>query len=88
MVRYQRVMACIGAGLEEVAVRLGLKEVTSGSNVTLMVPFDEGVFYGARLIDGVRIVSPIQVYLDLKGFRGRGEEAANAIFEEVLRPSW
>ena len=87
-VRYQRVMAYIGAGLEEVAARLGLKEVTSGSNVTLMDPFDEGVFCGARLIDGVRIVSPVQVYLDLKGFRGRGEEAANAVFEEVLRPSW
>jgi hypothetical protein len=87
-VRYQRVMAYVGAGLDEVAARLGLKEVTSGSNVTLMDPFDQAVFYGDRLIDGVRIVSPIQAYLDLKGFRGRGEEAANAIFEEVLRPSW
>ena len=47
-----------------------------------------GVYYGAKDIDGVRVVSPVQVYLDLRGFRGRGEEAAVKLLDEVIRPRW
>ena len=32
---------------------LCLNEVTSGANVTLMEPYDDGVHYGAREIDGM-----------------------------------
>jgi len=47
-----------------------------------------GVFYGSRVIDGIRVASPIQIYLDLFGFRGRGEEADNALLDQVIRPTW
>ena len=67
---------------------LGLKEVTSGANVSLIKPYDEGVFYADRAINEVWIASPIQVYLDLFGIKGRGEEAAQAILDEVIRPLW
>ena len=68
--------------------RSELKEVGSGANVTLLTPYDEGVYYGVSTREGSRIVSPVQLYLDLIGFKGRGEEAANAILEEVIKPLW
>jgi hypothetical protein len=74
--------------VEIIAEKLLLKEVTSGANVTLFVPYDEGVFYGTRQIDGIYIASPVQVYLDLIELKGRGPEAAQAILDEVIKRSW
>lgn len=87
-VRYQRAMAFVESGIDQIAERLDLKEVPSGANVTLLEPYDQGVFYDTKDVDGVKVASPIQVYLDLIGFRGRGEEAAAALLEEVIKPSW
>jgi len=87
-VRYQRAMAYVSRDVESIAKILSLKEVTSGANVTLFIPYDEGVLYGARPIDRMCIASPVQVYLDLLGVKGRGEEAAKAILDEVIRRSW
>jgi hypothetical protein len=87
-VRYQRVMAYVSRDVESIAKMLSLKEVTSGANVTLFTSYDEGVLYGTRQIDGICIASPVQVYLDLLGVKGRGEEAAKAVLDEVVRRSW
>jgi hypothetical protein len=87
-VRYQRAMAYVSRDVERIAKLLSLKEVTSGANVTLFIPYDEGVLYGTRQIDGICIASPVQVYLDLFGVKGRGEEAAKSILDEVIRRLW
>ena len=87
-VRYQRVMAYVQGDKEAVTSRLQLKAVSSGANVSLLTPYDEGVFYATRDCEGIRVVSPIQLYLDLHGFRGRGEEAAKVLLEEVITPQW
>ncbi len=87
-VRYQRVTAYVEKTEEDLVSLLNLKEVPSGANVSLLTPYDEGVFYGVREIEGIRIACPVQIYLDLWGFRGRGEEAANAVLEKVIRPQW
>lgn len=87
-VRYQRVMACVDNAPEGVAPLLDLKPVTSGANVSLLVPYDQGVFYGTHEIDGIFVASPVQIYLDLVGYRGRGEEAAKELLEQVIRPTW
>lgn len=87
-VRYKRVTAYIDAPLEDITSLLGLKEVTSGSNVSLIKPYDQGVFYGDRQVNEIWIASPIQIYLDLIGIKGRGEEAAQAILDEVIWPKW
>lgn len=87
-VRYQRAMAYVAREVEEMARMLSLKEVSSGANVTLLTPYDEGVLYGSRLIEGIRVTAPVQTYLDLVGIKGRGEEAASALMEEVIRKSW
>jgi hypothetical protein len=46
------------------------------------------VFFGTRELAGAPVVSPIQIYLDLMQLKGRGEEAATAILEEVIKPLW
>jgi len=87
-VRYQRITAyCLG-NPQELADQMSLKPVSSGSNVTLLEPYDAGVFYGTRELDRVPVVSPIQIYLDLSETKGRGEEAASAILEQVIKPLW
>lgn len=87
-VRYQRVTAYVLGDLAALTDHLGLKPVSSGANVMLVEPYDEGVFYGIREVDGASIVSPVQLYLDLAQTKGRGEEAASVILEEVIKAKW
>jgi hypothetical protein len=89
-VRYQKAAAYIDTSeqLEILADRLKLKPVTSGANVSLIVPYDAGVFYNAEENQGKNVVSPVQCYLDVQSLAGRGEEAAEAILREVLQPQW
>lgn len=87
-VRYQRVMAYVQGEIEKISKAMEIKPVESGANVTILKPYDEGVFYGTNEIDGSKVVSPIQVYLDLRSLRGRGEEAAAALLERVIKKIW
>jgi hypothetical protein len=87
-VRGQRTMAYIGNIPEALMGQVGLKEVPSGANVSLMIPYDDGVLYGAREVAGLRVVCPVQLYLDLKGYKGRGEEAAEAVWKQELATLW
>ncbi|HAM52094.1 MAG TPA: hypothetical protein DCP92_15920 [Nitrospiraceae bacterium] len=87
-VRYTRAMAYVYNTREDVASLLNLKEVETGANVTLLGPYDEGVFCGTQEIEDIRVVSPLQIYLDLKGYKGRGEEAAEVILRDVIKPKW
>jgi hypothetical protein len=87
-VRYQRAMAYLKDLKGDVVSQLALKEVSTGANVSVFIPYDEGIFYGVREVDGAQVVSPVQVYLDVRTFRGRGEEAAQVLLDQVIRPSW
>jgi hypothetical protein len=87
-VRYQRAFAYVEGPVEDIARELTLKVVTSGANVTLLEPYDAGVFYGAKQFDGIWTASPIQTYLDMASFKGRGEEAAEALLKEIIEPQW
>jgi hypothetical protein len=87
-VRYQRATVYLQGGIENLVHLMHAKEVSSGANLSLIEPYDEGVFYGARDVEGARVVSSVQLYLDLQGVRGRGEEAAGALLEQVIRPQW
>ncbi len=85
MVRYQRMAAYIGGNVDVVLTKLGWKPVSSGANVSLLLPYDDGVFYGNQTVDQVQIASPVQTYLDLQTSRGRGQEAADATRKEILK---
>jgi len=86
--RYQRIMAYASELPIALVEETGLKEVTSGANVTLLIPYDNGVFDGSQSYDGMPVVSPVQLYLDLKSYKGRGEEAAQTIYDNLLSSSW
>jgi hypothetical protein len=88
MVRYQRAMAYVVGNRDGLAEQLELKPVTSGANVSLIVPYDEGVLYGAETEGGARVTSPVQTYLDLRQLKGRGEEAAEFLKQQVIQPTW
>jgi len=87
-VRFLKFFAYIGGDIKDIADSLQLKKVETGANVTLLSPYDDGVFYGLQDIDGIKVVSDIQLYLDLKDYKGRGEEAAKALFEQRIKPKW
>ena len=87
-VRYQRVMAYVQGDINALAESLGIKPVESGFNVTLLDPYDEGVLFGLDDIENSQVVSPVQVFLDLKSLRGRGEEAADILLEKVIQKIW
>ncbi len=87
MVRYPRASAYVKGDIRALIQALGWKPVTSGANVSLLVPYDDGVFYGAKDVEGVAITAPVQTYLDLQSQRGRGQEAAQAVRKEMEK-SW
>jgi hypothetical protein len=87
-VRYRRSMIYSNADPAAIARKLGLKQVSSGANLALIQPYDEGVFYASQSRDKLPVVSAIQAYLDLMKQSARGQEAAAALLQEVIRPSW
>lgn len=72
--------------MEQLTVEFGGKRVDSGPNLYLWRPFDRSVFAGSKDTESGKqpVTSPLQTYLDLKRTAGRGEDAANAIFEKYL----
>ncbi len=87
-VRMNKAFVFIDADLDAVARDLNLKPVSSGSNVMLLRPYDTGVFYNASVVDGLMVVSDIQTYIDVKSYKGRGEEAAAFLMDNVLEKKW
>lgn len=81
-------LSCNYTDIERLTDKVDLKPVTSGANVTILKPYDEGVFYNTQGVDGVPVVSAVQIYLDLMKIHGRGEEAAQAVLERVIKKIW
>lgn len=88
MVPAKTVMTYVSGDIQKMASDLGLKSVDSGANVMLAIPYDEGVYYDGQEIDNIKVASPIQVYLDLINVKGRGEEAAQAVYDKKVSPLW
>jgi hypothetical protein len=63
---------------------LDLTPVEFGGNVHLSKPDDEGVMVGSREVEGVTVVSDLQLYLDLYGWPARGQEQAEHLRETVI----
>ena len=74
--------------LDRFVKALDLKLGISGSNLMLLRPHDEGVFYNTQHIESFPVVSDLQLYLDLRSFKGRGVEAADFLFQQKIAPLW
>lgn len=92
MVRYDKSTVYIDRELEasnkltSLLESLDAKEVETGVNGILWITDDPAVFADSREFDGVKVVSPLQLYLDLMALSGRGKDAAEEVFERELRP--
>ena len=61
----------------ELRQQLDLKELVRGGNIQIIRPlYKHSVFYGARTVKGYKVVSDLQLYLDLYGYKPRGREHA------------
>jgi hypothetical protein len=59
-------------------------EGSRGANLWILSPIDDSVFMGARSVEGVPCVHPLQAYLDLKAHPERAPEAATRLRALVL----
>lgn len=82
-VRYNKVSIYVEPqDVDELTEDLELEKVTSGENITIIIPHDETPCLFTNEIDGCVVTSPVQTVLDLLSGVGRGEEAADAIIEK------
>lgn len=85
VVRYNKLHAYIDkANLDKAMEYLGLKKVDSGANVIFLFPYDDCIKANSEVVNGNKVVSPVQIYLDCMGIKGRGEEMAQAILERAI----
>lgn len=90
-VRYNVVDAYVfgdESNLQKLSQVCGLKNVDSGPNVRLHFCEDLFLFSLTQEIGESRVMDDIQLFLDLKSCSGRGEEAAQALLEQRIKPRW
>lgn len=87
-IRYLLSQAWVLAPIGELAAALGWEPATKRANFRLMEPPDYGVLYGVQEINGDRVVSDLQLYLDFAEEGERGKAAADLLLEKALRPTW
>jgi hypothetical protein len=64
------------------AAKLNLLELDAGGNLHILRPYyRKGAMYRARSIEGLRVVSDLQLYLDLYRYPSRGKEQAERVLE-------
>ncbi|HKZ93754.1 MAG TPA: type IV toxin-antitoxin system AbiEi family antitoxin [Candidatus Bathyarchaeia archaeon] len=75
------------------AKNLDLQPIPKGGNVKLVIPYDEGVFYGqqtasVRISDKeekkAKVVCDVQLFVDLYNYPARGLEAAEHLYERIV----
>jgi hypothetical protein len=68
------------------------RRVDSGENLVVLIPHDDGVFYlrdgGTTGDNRMSCTNAVQTYVDLYHCGGRGEEAAEALLNQRLKPEW
>ena len=68
---------------------LGAKPAEGEANLVVLSPFyRHSVLFESRVVKGLRVVSDLQLYLDLSCFAQRGKEQADVILDRRLRPAW
>jgi len=76
-----RLFLCYADDAPDTARLLDLRRTETGANVALAVPFDPVVYERSVEKQGVRVVAPSQVAVDLLGSPGRGPNEAETLIE-------
>lgn len=65
-----KIYSYFSGNLSKLEKNLNLKRVSSRANLVIAIPNDDwGVYYRSRKIEGVKVVSKVQLYLDLYSFK-------------------
>jgi hypothetical protein len=64
--------------------QLHFREEPNGANLWLVLPADDGVFDGARVLEGIPCAHPVQVYVDLKDQPERATEASDRLRQNPI----
>jgi len=68
---------------------LDLREAEEGSNFIMMLPhYKYSVFFDKQIINGLHVVSNLQLYLDLYGYQVRGLEQAEFLYDKKLKAAF
>lgn len=73
--------------VDSIKENLHLKPIPREGNVRLVIPYDMGVFYKVQIINDVKVVSNVQLYVDLLNYPARGEEAAQQVLK-LIQKNW
>jgi hypothetical protein len=66
--------------------QLKLSSADQGANFVIMLPYyKNSIFFDSRIVENLRVVSDIQLYLDLYQYPIRGREQAEHLFDEQLK---
>lgn len=84
-VRTSQIFFYFSGNREYLTKETELKPVTSGANIIILKPYDEGVYYGIQKVRKRNVVSSIQLYLDLYNYKGRGREQAEYLREKAIK---
>ncbi len=89
-VRQPRTWLYMQPGIEqEFESTVEAKRVDSGENVIVLLPGDPGVLYRPDAgVNRLSCTNPVQTYVDVVHAGARGEEAAEAILRQRLKPAW
>jgi len=65
----------------------GITPVETGANLILWEPYDTSVFADRRFSEDTQLswTSPVQTWLDLVQMKGRGQEAADEVYAQLLK---
>ena len=89
-VRQPRTWLYLDPNIErEFQTAIEAKPVDSGENLVVLIPDDAGVFYRVEAGNNrLACTNAVQTYVDLSQSGGRGEEAAESILQQRLKPAW
>lgn len=72
--------------ISEMCDRIVIKKLIEGGNLHFIMPYyKKSVFYRSRTLNGYRVVSNLQLYLDLYNFTPRGKQHAKYL-KSLLSP--
>lgn len=85
-VRYSKIHVYVAeSDIETMLQQLEGKRVESGANLSFIVPYNDCVFINSRTIKESKVVSPLQIYLDCKPLKSRGEEMAEGVLRVIKK---
>ena len=87
MFQHDKLFAYIMSDLGQIVSELELTESKKG-NVSLWIPYDEGVFRGAQDFLDIKVTSPVQTYLDLMAAGGKAEKVGHSIWQSFIKEKW